>query len=520
MARNKILTVVLASVILCVSGCSGGRLRNLISRNDYHSLEALDEQGDFYADSDDQAIASADKDSSRFVSDQRELDAPESAKEGRFSIARLLRGKSPEAGFGEDPFVEPIRTTFEDKLGQPTVKAVSAIKDDSFLAAERTASAMSASLEEVEKQAEDLFADMQDSVEDTAVNPFADAIAQVGSPEDLAAGTSHSFADFMARKAAESSEAAMDVAVESASTVTDRSSSVGFSEPAFEAPHATPPSEALVGGFDFDSLLDEPVAEVAEIWAAEISNSEFGADPIEMFAGKPGEAAAQPHFDFETPAADKSFDEVFVDSAAVTEDQDSHSEQDPFALASEKHGFKSLGGQDPWGAFEKTVTNREVAWGDNSVQKHNPEPDFAWGESSTPDFDDIKVTQGYQANGQQFQQVASTLTVEDAYPQESGSNDSGLVIPFDSGSVDQGAQFVELGAGNEVMDDPFFSDSNELAEVPDGLELAAETEATGSGNTGGPATILGWPTRTWFFILGCVILAILLFLPNRQKQNN
>ena len=480
MAPNKICSLVVASTILVTAGCSGAKLRNLISRNDYQSLEELEASDSTYDKQAEEAIAGTNADRSRLVSDSDELEEDDDGRDRRFSITRLLRGKpsATETEFGEDPFVEPISTVVEKTNSGPAVKAVSGVKTDDFQAAAHAADKFSSSLDEVEKQAERMFADVNDAGQIAGQSAFAEAMTKAEASNDASADTSQSFADFTARNSARRSG--------NPESSPDRTLVSQIAESEF----AEVPASHSDGGFDFDTLLDRPVADVVDF---EIEEEAPGpaADPFldQMFAS--ASDATDSGFDFEQPVVDKSFDEVFVGPRTSSSTEESAAEEDPFSLASQKHGFKPLGTKDPWAAFDSTKTTREVAWGDNSNTVAQPESDFAWGQSKSGDFDDVLGFDALAADRGVFKQVASTSVVEEKSPGQQAPVPQGLVIPFSAPPTSHGSDFSEMGSSEDLMDDPFFSAAgDELSEVPVDVEIDR------------------------------AILAILLFLPNRQKQHN
>lgn len=521
MVPNKICTLVVASAILATAGCSGAKLRNLISRNDYQSLEELEAADSSFNNSAEEAIAGSDKDRSRFVSDRNELEEEEEARDGRFSIARLLRRKpaAMETEFGEDPFVEPISTVVEKSAAGSNIEAVSGVQADRFQEALRTADRISASLDDAEKQAEDMFADAEQTGKAAGENAFAEAIAKTAAVDDSSNDSSQSFAEFMARNAARRAD--------SSEPQTSKAVVTQEAAPKTAEIFARSSANTAKGGFDFDTLLEEPIAganadAVADFGGSETEDSSTDSYLDQMFASAAD--VSDSSFDFDPPAADNEFDNGFTEVNADAIVQKSAVEEDPFSLASEKHGFKPLNTKDPWAAFENsTATTRDVAWGDETASVAKSESEFAWGQSNpTTDFDDVLNSDSFAANDRAFRQVASTSIVQEDASIRQASAPQSLVIPFSEPAASYGGDFAEMGSSGDLMDDPFFSAASgeELSEVPTDLETVTDGDAEASGNVGGPATILGWPTRTWFFILGCAILAILLFLPNRQKQHN
>ena len=97
------LSIALTASLLFTTGCSGARLKNLIGRNDYQTLEELEREDSSYADLYDDA----DEKDSRFVSQTREIDEPvdplddleDEQPRSRFGFGRLFgRDKDDDCG--------------------------------------------------------------------------------------------------------------------------------------------------------------------------------------------------------------------------------------------------------------------------------------------------------------------------------------------------------------------------------------------------------------------------------------
>ena len=107
MTPNRMRILIVGTMLLSSVGCSGSRLRSLVTRSDYKTLEELEAR-----DAEDAERAIVDKslsgsDSARFASQERELDEEESS---RFSLSRLFSRKSDDSEIGEDPFVDAPST--------------------------------------------------------------------------------------------------------------------------------------------------------------------------------------------------------------------------------------------------------------------------------------------------------------------------------------------------------------------------------------------------------------------------
>jgi len=102
----------------------------------------------------------------------------------------------------------------------------------------------------------------------------------------------------------------------------------------------------------------------------------------------------------------------------------------------------------------------------------------------------------------------------------SQSSESTLVIPDQVPSDQPVIELPLADTSSQPLADPFEMETafDDLEQIP-AEELATEAVQP-VGTEGGPATITAAPNRMWFFILGCVALAALLFLPSRQSQKN
>lgn len=499
MAPNKAYILTLASVLLLTSGCSGGRLRNLISRSDYQTLEELEQQDNVYGD--DSAIARS-QETSRTVSQQRELDKEEPS---RFSISRLLKGKKPKAAFGEDPFLSPEiaepATSLARDLQEQSVNTSKTAEARASESVAKTASQFSDTLSNVEKQAEDMFDDLSNATASDA-NTFGDAAKSVENVAEKTTPTmSHSFADFMAQRAKR--QGIVDPTPEfEPKPMVDKSPAADFtlnSEPAEDE------------RFDFDSLMSGFDSEQDEPETAAAPASESFPELDTMFTERPSESEVS----FESSTQD-SVASAFERAMNPTQDETGDLTHDPYSLASQKHGFGPLGKQDPWAAFDSDVTGDEISWAVGS-EKQDEETGFNWGQPPVSEYESVAQNEAPSTSDSQFMQVASTTTTHD-FAVATESNSGSLVIPVPAQVVESGPSFTISEPEAAPTADDFFGSAEdfELAEVP--VEETTDSEV--SGSSGGLAAITGWPTRTWFFLLGCMLVAILLFLPNRQNQNN
>lgn len=508
MAPNKAYMITLAAILLLNSGCSGGRLRNLISRSDYQSLDELDLQDDDFGDryGNDSAIDRA-QNTSRTVSQQRELLDDE--KPSRFSITRMLKRKKPDADFGEDPFLspeiaEPAAAQAREFAEQSETQAQS-INDIATETVASTADQFSNTLSDVEKQAEDMFDDLSNATSTaSSSNPFGELKKPTeGATEETSSVVTHSFAEFMEKRAERKMVAEPDP------------------EPQFEViPKESPaqqfafnpePEEEKEEGFDFDSLVSDSKSE--QPTTSETPASELFPELETMFSEQDSSDKTAAFESPKPPAATFAFDQNIEKPQTASVD----TTRDQYSMASEKHGFGPLGKQDPWAAFDSDSGSGhdEVSWADSS-QKKEEAAGFNWGQTPVSDHENTTKQSAPPADSP-FMQVASTQTSHD-FGQETESNTGALVIPVPAQLTESDSGLTIPEPGPAPTADDFFGSAEdfELAEVP--LDEVDQTED--SGTTGGFAAITSWPTRTWFFLLGCILVAVLLFLPNRQKQDN
>lgn len=509
MKPNKTYMLVLTSVLLLNSGCSGGRLRNLIGRNDYQSLEELDRMDDAYADRElnDSTIARRGE-TSRTVSQQRELGEKEPS---RFSISRLLKGKTPQADFGEDPFLSPeiAESTTERArdLASRSERSLSNVKGNAVNTVAKTAEQFSDTLSDVEKQAEDLFDDLN-TASSTSGNPFGEATKSAKQVVENATSTaSHSFSDFMEKRAER-------LAVETSTPQFDERPEMPkapVEQYAFDEQPAGEEEER----FDFDTLVSGFDSENNEVKTASTAPE---ADPFPELEDMFGDAsAAGQDAPFEAPVPDSAAS-AFEQAMEQTQDEPAELTHDPFSLASQKHGFGPLGKQDPWAAFDSDEHGDAISWA-VGPEKTDEEPGFDWGQPPATEYPGIAKTDTEFTNDSQFMQVASSTTTHD-FDSHTDSSTGSLVIPVPAEVSQPTSSFTIPEPVATPAQDDFFGDAEDFQLSEVSIEDAETPEAETSGSSGGLAAITGWPTRTWFFLLGCILVAVLLFLPNRQKQDN
>jgi len=219
----------------------------------------------------------------------------------------------------------------------------------------------------------------------------------------------------------------------------------------------------------------------------------------------------------ETPAANP-----FSQDSAVAAEFAAPFDDDPFQETSRKHGF-TRHNKDPWAALAKTSPPQP-----ESDSQANAGQTFAWANSVKPQVptaspqpeDELPVQRD------EFRQVSLTRSADLNTPEPIEFSDSEpLLIPghTDTGQgialfEDTTAQTVE--PATQISNDPF------LTSVP--FETAADSTGEAAATPADVAPVAAtksgglweWSGRTWFLLIGCLIVAFLLFAPDRQNRTN
>ncbi|MCP4510119.1 MAG: hypothetical protein GY826_27420 [Fuerstiella sp.] len=157
MIPNKLMTILIAGTLLGTSGCSGTRLRSLITRSDYVSLEELEAQDAAAVAESKESESSESLVSSEQEASEDDANAAEKKKKSWFSFAALLGRSSDDSELGPDPFVDT------EEVGTEKVVVTDASDDinEESLATEaavvKATEKYSATITDVEDQAEGLF---------------------------------------------------------------------------------------------------------------------------------------------------------------------------------------------------------------------------------------------------------------------------------------------------------------------------------------------------------------------------
>lgn len=489
MVTKKLTFLLLTSLILSNVGCSGSRLRNMVGRSEYSSLDELEAResgGPLGAQGESLANGSGNDGTSSLVSESQELDSADPVvvqkrRKGFFDFAKVFNRKSNDDEFAPDPFSEAkpsteVKTVSLEADAKPVVKQQVATTADKF----------SSTISAVEQQSENLFDESLAKTEsaffetEPATNAVPNAISQatdVESQED-------SFADFVRDQAVAGVDAVVADVKQEAVTNLDKVSSA-----------TTEPTE-------FDALLSGASDGFEQAVAAD--------SPSALFPGLSEEFDAAFEESGTAPPSEADFADVVASVAdpAVLEST--------FVETAQKHGFSTAESKDPWAAFGQ---------GRSEVAMSQPQPvaepktaaannDFVWGravESAAEPavtFNDTQSERLHETPDQAFLQVSSTRPLETRAPVEV-SDSMPLIIPGGSSSSQP----------SPIHSDPFLAAVpafDETADFPTESEVAAAVPTVATAEGG----LSQWPRRTWFLLIGCLIVALLLFMPDRHNRTN
>ncbi|MEQ9406164.1 MAG: hypothetical protein RIK87_00500 [Fuerstiella sp.] len=576
MLPTRILTILMASMIISSLGCTGSRLGNLVTRSDYQTLEEL-EAADAIASteaSEEPEEASRSRFSSLLTrnrdAETEENDTEPQKRRSIFSFASLFNRNPDDSALEPDPFVEAENAS--------TPEAVAA-RTESGAASQKKAAGQGSDEQNMVKsitaaQAERLVAEAAEA-EDTAENLFREAAAAVAEAEAATeqallpkiqpaspSTVEKSFADFVAsqqNQTASTSQPAVKETVEPLVVTAETPNVNPFAATTVDTDRTTKTPTTSTSKSAFDDLLGDLTPAEKPVTGNNESPDQFADLEDFMPSGKqqtPAEAVAEP----------RSFDDFFTGQKSLTPVPDRtpapdrtqianrtpagneeitptamSGTDDPFLAASRSHGFSDLERQDPWAAFRQkqtpasaagtapkasefgSDTDDQVSWADLAVDpvvEASPQrqaTDFSTTGESPADL------ASSQENVSPFHKVSSSSEV--AEPGAAGAvpaspfDDSlrpGLVIPAENTQPAPITDTEDLfsnaisasGSGAETLDDdPFADATGTTAAQP----AAAAPEASGSA---------GISTRTWFLLLACVIVALLLFMPERQNRRN
>jgi hypothetical protein len=531
MIPNKLMTILIAGTLIGASGCSGTRLRNLITRSDYVSLEELEAQ-----DAAVEAVVaeSEESDSSeQLVSSEQESSTDDAAagekkKKSWFSFAALLGRSSDDSELGPDPFVD-VEETETEKTAADVGDDIDVESLATEAAVAETTEKYSATMTNIEDQAEGLF----DQLAATEVE--ADIDERVKLPEIMtASGTTtsgqQSFADFIVQRGGKD---ARSVATEDQSGLTEAVSEANQANP-FAAATAEPVITTMKKAdklSDFDRLFGEASASAdartTETPVKDAFTSELFPELDALIADsdvRPSAAEQSPK-----PAASPESD---LRNAPRPDFDSQDSAVDPFQQAALKHGFTEVSRQDPWAAFNKQ--EGDGARNESDVERKNAagDDDFFWGDqtqTSQPEANPVAENATGNSDISLPQPVFQPVSSSDRPSRVTGgaqlSTDlsAGLTIPISAAPQpvpDVGFEPLAATAAEPASwtEDPFAASDPTDADFADafGATMAA---AAPEAKTGSSVTATsGWPMRTWIFLIGFAVVAYLLFAPARQNH--
>ena len=569
MFPTRISYLLIAATLVSVTGCSGSRLRNMVTRSDYKSLDELAAQ-----DSVKEAREAADRERAlvtngataggegKLVSQQREVaDAADDGKteepdkkRGFLNLAGMLSRDGKDHEISPDPFLA-VGNDHDAAAEKKTAAVTAAISEDKT-AAVRDATESGASKVNKAEQYVSASTDASDTAEEMFRNiaaadsaKQADAKADESAPNAVATAEA-SFADFIAKQTKKAKSEFEQKVAEAAEPVIRRDAALEEAEQlAANAPAAASAFDELLGtataasgangkqpgpSDDLMPGLDELLAEGTAAAAATFEDAKT----------KVGETADS------AVAAAPSFEDVFSsDEPASDTGAVAVASANPFAeaesRASDTPAKETADEADPWAAFRE---------GQQAVAKVNSGADafttataagaseFDWANRSTSEESAAAKAPASFANATASDFGSSSSSDSSPFSTASATNvtstsdstrsSGGLVIPPRTTQQVSSSSEATAETVQPVFDDsqagPFAAnatatDGDDLfAQADDELFAAATADAGPEVATAGAGTsaFQGWSTRTWFFLLGCIIVALVLFMPERQKRTN
>lgn len=486
---GKYTSVLMALVLLAGTGCSTSRLRNLISRNDYQSLEEIEkteQQVDDQRSADDSSnpdtvLVSESREAEAEDAEDESGEAEKSERGGLLNLASLFRRDKEE--ITPDPFVEGTDTD-ETAAADNRVTPISGESAEQIVqkAAEQAAENNSAEvlIREAVAEAEAAVAQADAEAGDAA----GPVITPGSTTESSESTTQKSFADFIAEQQQKAAALAEDHAAAADNAIADAANPFGA---------LTEQTADAVDGFD--QLLADQTDELLQ--AEQTDGSELFPGIDELLA------ETAPVIDEEP-----SLDQFFSDNSDTTPAVDS---DNPFAEvtteeAAAQHGFTTEQpnvGNDPWAAFQRLQTSTADAPTDPTDSD-----EFAWAKEPAAAAEPQAVVTAAAASPtlpeSPFRNVSASFEVDPVAPEfdQPNADPAALVIPSTTPAVDETELFTTPFDATEA--DPF-------ADAED-----AEVERTET--TAGAPLPSGFQGRTWFLLLGLAIVALLLFLPERQNR--
>lgn len=526
-------TLLLATVVMVsVSGCSGGKLRNLLSRNDYQTLEQQNAEQTGLPNEHKTQIASAETQKDK----------------GFFKLPGFLKGEEAESAIAPDPFItasnpaatEDEAAAYRAKVDERIAREANAVKstlasveqqaqqlyekskasdDNPFSAFAETTPTTEQSVAAKDPQNDvatddkmDSFAEMfgeQDKpktaevasplIADTSDNPFAAANASksdmsefdklLHAHEQLAPESSMATSDKEGMSADSDFFAEMDKSAKN-KPVAQQPAADSFFDDAFASKDSTPNSSSDAS---FDSF-------VADTQSPTSNNDIWG-----QLDSKKQTAQVSPSSDVFAAAFDSP-------SPASTPDMDFDSD---FEQTADRHGFSDTA--STWGKLSPASGSDQGLTILASPEEERVQEQSMMAELNPSDFG------APQASGTDpFYPASQSQTVDSTMPPSQGQG-MGLIIPASDSSSSESNAFFEFnepssgvqqisGTQAEAGLAPVASET-----VENDIDLFAETDAAAVAVQTVEASS-GWTRRTWFLLIGCVLIAGLLFLPERQKR--
>ena len=548
--EKNIVFLMLLTVVM--SGCAGSKLRNLVTRSDYQSLEELEA-----ADARDAALLEKkvrDQEAKEALvssgkavdADDAESTSEEPKRGGIFNLASFFTRKPSMSEIEPDPFVD-VKTevaqaaqesekAVEAKVAKAsekvTAKAAEAVGKTDQAATEK-AEKFTTTISSVEEQAKSLFEELAAaSAEDetSATAGAADFAEMEIKPAQPPEPDTMSFADFAAHVDAQKNDVkqkADEIKVKASAQV-----AAPKEKAAAVVSNTVSEFDRLLGGFSDES----PQQSVTDAKGA-LDDSFF--EDIASTPKTAPSATVAPRMTESVVAGTKDTGPFFAEDAKSSTHAVVSPDSDPFAMAAQKHGFRGVRQEDPWAAFARQGVQQEDRNQVSSVSPSAAEPSaanqFQWGRQpalaspSSVQFPSLAESRP-KAEYPAFAQVSATTPSANqpllkAAPVETEpalGTSGGLMIPDLSGSSTNGtlsSTFEETYSEPAPLPgDPFLSAAPIMADIEDSLDggLTEDSAAGGSAVT----AVSGWTMRTWILVIGSVVVALLLLMPERQNRAN
>ncbi|MEP3479854.1 MAG: hypothetical protein ABJZ55_11450 [Fuerstiella sp.] len=512
-------TILFATVVMVsISGCSGGKLKNLLSRNDYQSLEELDAGQPGLPDGNKTQVVSAKTDENKSF----------------FRLPGFLKGDDESSVIAPDPFIDSTTSaTIDSKVAEYRAKV------DERIA--RQAEAAKTTLADVESQAKDLFEKSKNRIDD----PFA-AFAESKPEETQSNGEANSTEPQEDTSFAEmfGEQSKPEMAQPLIAAATDNP---------FDTP--SPPESEMS---EFDKLLQAHQQQTPDTAnQMTIAPAEPKADNI--FAELDQPAKSQPEAtDFfgeefatnavaEKASSGDSFDSLMNGQNVAESADDIWMQLDNQDDTQNGSSMESVFGSD-FPAQEKVTDAAEISFGEDFQQtasRHGfSENNSTWGSVTAESNQDQPVTLLAPPEEHQFNNAPLVTHVGDG---THNLNSASAPASFFPASQSQSAEPVSAPMENQgmglIIPASDSSDGNRFTDFesqPSKVQQISATQVNPEQNSVAAASIEsdmnlfedadmgpavqavkaseGWASKTWFLIIGCVLIAGLLFLPERQKR--